>query len=470
MNFPDNNDEMVEATENPMAPVVYGQVIDIRGGNNSRPVSVKMSENGSMTSNETEEKPDFVERIIAMFDPTSGRKPLKKLTYAQRSMFLSIKASSGLMIVGYFAIFIGVVFWSITEIYYIEAARTDKSYKLLRNEGRGWVICGCIGVAGGALFCLYVLRRMQSYLQSHPKVEPEFLGSNLPPPEDKNRIESVESGIFKARTNTELLAEAIQLPVSPELLNNIIYGYLMLFADPKFVLADEMKTVLIRTSVFHKKPYQFVLVILVQIVLSVSIGVFSYGHGSAGSAIVCTFYIIYLLIGGAGNTIQYLKSLWAIVTHNYMKAADVYHDDAFRDVFEIVTMDDGSYGLMVFAVGWQCYVIAQAYSVSGEAPVLNFEHIMVTVVSLMVRVTSVCVALLAPDAATAAGTLVTFDFIAQFDDQFIALEAKYLKPEDFERIRARPLFFEDFYAVFWEIIFIGAAGSAVTNAICGLVF
>jgi hypothetical protein len=125
-------------------------------------------------------------------------------------------------------------------------------------------------------------------------------------------------------------------------------------------------------------------------------------------------------------------------------------------------------GFFGLATGIQCFLISQAISAGGEAPILNAEHLMNTVVSVTVFVVSVCNALLAPNAASAAGTLVALEFIAMFDDHFVHHMAAYLVPEDFQRIKPRPLFYEDYWAVGLEIVFLVAAFSAVMNCVIGL--
>jgi hypothetical protein len=125
-------------------------------------------------------------------------------------------------------------------------------------------------------------------------------------------------------------------------------------------------------------------------------------------------------------------------------------------------------GFFGLAVGIQCFLVSQAISAGGEPPILNAEHLMNTVVSVTVFIVSVCNALMAPSAAHAAATLVALEFIATLDDQFVKHMAAYLTQEDFERIKPRPLFVEDYWGVWLEIVLLVAAFSAAMNCVVGL--
>lgn len=384
-------------------------------------------------------------------------------------MFSSIKASGGLIIIGYYATFLGTVFWTILELFFVEATRTNKPFKLLKQEGLGWVIMGSLLMSLGVCFVIICAHQINSFMNSSiGKVAKEDLFGPSEVDAKQERFISVDSESQRERTETNKVILEMDLPLNKEVYEQIVWKYFFFFDDYKFTLPEEIKLIFVRSAVYHKKPVQFLCVILSQIVMSVTIGIFTYGHGSAGSAIVCAFYLVYLFVSGAGSTFQYFKGLWRIATDRYVDPRDVFKG---VPIFEqIAEVDDGGYTISVVAIAWQCYVLAQAYSISGEVPVLNFEHSLVTCVTLLVQLTSVCVALLTSDAATAAATLVTFDFIAKLDDQFIDHEMKYLQAVDFENIKPRPLFHEDYLAVCVEILLIAAGGAAVTNCIVGLVF
>lgn len=384
----------------------------------------------------------WMEYIMSQIDPTPGKASFQGgLTSAQRCMFSSLKASGGVMIIGYYAIFVGTVFWTIVELFFIEAVRTNKPYKLLKQEGLAWLIIGALLLGFGFVFTSFVTRRINKLTEDDLK-----LFKATPPVSTPEQLEAAT----KNRADAHKMIEEMDLPIDEEVYEDIMERYMCFFEDPVFILPDEMKVIFTRSVVFHKKPYPFLLVILCQIVLCTAIGLFSYGHGSAGSTIVCVFYAIYL-----------------VVSHEYLPIS-VSCKDTPLTILD--TLDDGEYSLPAVAIGFQCFVIAEAFSVASESPLMNFEHGLVMIVTLMVKVASVCVALLAPNASTAAGTLVTFEFIAQLDDHFIANEAKYLKKEDFKNISPRPLFHDDYLAVVMEIVLIVTAGSAITNCIVGLSF
>lgn len=427
---------------------------------NERPSTQELNEDG--------DEMVFMDRIIRYFDSTYGKTPIRSLTYAQRTMFSTIKASSGLMIVAYFSIFVGVVCGTILELFLVEASRTNKTRQLLRSEANVWIAFAALTGGVGLLMFFYIWIHISAYFASDPDGR-RLRHFGCPHREGKRsmRLVSTDDPFVLERADSHSMLKEMDLPLSVEQYERILWEYLHFFDAFSLTRAEEMKGIFLRSAVWFKKPLQFGCVILVQLLLCVFIGLFTWGHGSTGAGLVCALYIVYLVVGGANKTIQYLKCIWTILRRHYVVTQAFDGTFLESSVGQYVSND---YDVLALPLGFQAFVIAQAYSVAGESPVLNVEHLMNCIVTMLVRVTSVCVALLAPDAATAAGTLVTFDFIAQFDDAFVAMEEKYLTAEDFERIRPRALFWEDYSCVLAEAIFIVAAGTAVCNCITGLMF
>lgn len=410
----------------------------------------------------------FMDRVIRYFDSTYGKTQMRSLTYAQRTMFSTIKASSGLVIVAYYLIFMGVVFGAFLELFLVEASRTNKSNTLLRSEASGWLAFGAIVGGFGLLLFFYIWRRISDYFASDPEGKMHYhFGCPHREGTRSTRLVSTDDSFILEHANSHAMLKEMDLPLSVELYERIVWEYLHFFDAFSLTRGEEMKRIFLRSAVWFKKPLQFFCVVLVQLLLCVFIGLFTWGHGSTGAGLVCGLYIVYLVVGGANKTIQYMKCIWTIVRRHYV-LTHAFDGTRFEQQVNEYFADD--YGILAIPLGFQAFVIAQAYSLAGESPVLNVEHVVNCIVTILVRLTSVCVALLAPDAATAAGTLVTFDFIAQFDDTFVEMEEKYLTAEDFERVRPRPIFREDYCWVWAESIFMVAGGTAVCNCITGLAF
>lgn len=414
-----------------------------------------------------EQETRYVERgiayILKTFDwdpaPQMSLKALE-LTYAQRTAFASIKASCGLLIVPYFAIFMGTVFWVITYLFFIEAERTNKPYYLLKEEGRGWIICGCIGLGLGLLAANYLLSHIKggfSFTQ-----QTELFGSPS--------IYSVADKAEKEEDDEDSaqLIEEMEIPIDVPTLKDLFDNYFVMMDPLAMLKKEEYKELLVRSAVYYKNPLQFLLVVVCQVLFCVVIGIFSFGHGSIGSILVTVIYGAYKLVCGAGKTVSRTKNL---VTMTFCCIRSV--NDIFEDLPEYLftLFDEDNYGLFMIAIGMQLWVIAQALSITNEQVVsLNFESVICSVVSLIVMITSMSMTMLAPDALTAAGTLVTFEFVGEFDNTYINTMEKFLTSDDFKNIKRRPLFHEDYLLVLAEIIFMAAAGTAVTNCIVGLSF
>jgi hypothetical protein len=399
-----------------------------------------------------------IEKVLKRFNWLPSEKACFKdfeLTFAQRSYFASLKASTGLIIIPIYCIFLGTLFWVVTYLFFIEAVRTNKSYKLLKEEGRGWIITGAIGLSIGCAAAWYLMWYLK---QTFSASEAAALFKDEPVPDATEEEEE----------SCKVLIQEMELPIKVSTYRKLMQRYFVFIDQTDAYKSDEIKELLVRSAVYFKNPLQFLMVVVCQILFCVVIGIFSYGHGSVGSSLVTALYIIYKLVCVAGKTISRTKNIITI-------AFSCIRDPkiAFPDLPEpcFLLLDDYDYGLCMLAVGFQAWVIAQALSISNETVItLNFENQVCSIVTLIVLVTSVCMAVLAPDALTAAGTLVTFEFVAQFDEAYIANAEKFLDEKDFKNIKRRSLYAEEWCLVLSEIIVMVAAGSSVTNSLVGLAF
>lgn len=412
----------------------------------------------------TENTKKFARGFIEYFNWVPPKEYLltrNDLTYAQRSVLPSIKASTGLMIVPYYMIFMGTVFWTITFLFFIEAVRTDKPAALLREQGRGWYISGIVGLSIGLMAAFAVMRWITATFPLDQQAA--LFGPARRAPLDK------EGQLDKMGTEEdEKTVEEMALPISLETYQDLMFRYFALIDVRSTITTEEIKKLIERAAVYHHNPLQFLMVIFCQLVFCVVIGVFSYGHGSVGGILIASFYIVYKLVCVAGKTISRTMNLITMVFYNIRPV-----QEAFPDLPDILDgfFNNYDYGLFIVAIGFQMLVMAQALSISNEEVLsLNFESLVCAIVSLTVQATSICVAMIQPDALTAAGTLVTFEFVAEFDDFYIRNAAKYLTTKNFLEIKPRALFHEDYLLVLCEVLLMFAVGAAVTNCIVGLAF
>lgn len=393
----------------------------------------------------------------------------KEISYAQRSILSSLKASAGLMIVPYYILFMSSVFWAILTLFIIEAFRTDKSYHLLRTEGLSFLILAIIFTVIGLVTSLLVHYLTRLYFTNEDQElmfgtkfisREEFSSKDLENEGGKNETRIAES-------KNAVVAE--DLGISVELCDDIVHRYLAFIDIPEKLQSDEIKEVLMRSAVYHKKPAQYLIIIGCQVALCVIVGIFTYGHGSVGGILVSAVFTIYKFIGNAGKTIQYTKNLFEMLNdcpRPFLRCFPFLQETSIAtfDVDEIFSIN-GIFGL---GVAFQSFVIGQAFAASGETAVFNLEHLLNILVSLLVLLVSICLSLLAPDALTATGTLVAFEFIATLDDQYVNSASVYLVLADFEAIHTRKIFHEDIFGVIIELIFILTAGPIVTNTVVGL--
>ncbi|RYY44019.1 MAG: hypothetical protein EOO06_18840, partial [Chitinophagaceae bacterium] len=152
-----------------------------------------------------------------------------ELTYAQRSCFSSIKASCGFMIVPFFVLFIGTLFWVISFLFFIEAERTNKPYKLLKEEGRGWVIGGTIALSLGFVCAYYTMDIIKKNFQAAEQLE--LFGDE----KDDNVVEDGETEAYMLKLTS------LDLPIDVPTYRQLMYSY-FIFIDQTYIMKnDEIK-------------------------------------------------------------------------------------------------------------------------------------------------------------------------------------------------------------------------------------
>lgn len=181
-------------------------------------------------------------------------------------MFSTIKASSGVMIVAYFSIFIGVVCGTILELFLVEASRTNKTRQLLRSEANVWIAFAALTGGVGLFMFFYIWIHISAYFASDPEGR-RLRHFGCPHREGKRsvRLVSTDDPFVLERADSHSMLKEMDLPLSVEQYERILWEYLHFFDAFSLTRAEEMKAIFLRSAVWFKKPLQFGCVILVQL-------------------------------------------------------------------------------------------------------------------------------------------------------------------------------------------------------------